>query len=209
MSPVVPSPGPFGQDLYNELQALARDDVNQSWALLALVTAIGSGFDPVESWARDGAQGQAGWSILVDLDRAPIEALPWLGQFVGVSIPSSLDDATARARIFGKAGFSRGTLPAIAQAAQTHLTGSKDVLIIERYQGDAYKLYVATRTAQTPSTTKTLADIIAAKPAALGLVYETITGQTFNELLTDSPLFSNVFSNYLTMQGVLTGVHGT
>ena len=205
---MIPVIGPFGTDLYQELLPLAYADEDNAWSLLYYLDSIGIMFDEVEEWARDDAGGEPGWSILLDLARAPNKALPWLGQFVGVSVPGNLDDATARARILGKSGFARGTLPSIAEAAMMHLTGSKDVLITERYQGNAYRIYVATRTAQTPSPAKTLADIITKKPAGLILTYETITGQTYNELLADSPLYSNVFSNYLTYQGVLIGTHG-
>jgi P2-related tail formation protein len=165
-------------------------------------------FQEIDDYASDDTEGQIGWSILVDVDRAPAKALPWLAQFVGVSLDQSLSEAAQRNQIKETAGFNRGTPAAIIDATQRHLTGTKDVIMIERYQGSAYKLYVATRTAQTPNPTITQADVVSQKPAGIVLTYQTLTGQTYNELLADSALYSNVFSNYLTYQGVLIGTHG-
>jgi hypothetical protein len=201
--------GPFGTDLYNEFEPVSKQDYLYGYALAWFCNAIGTMLDEVETYARDGANDEPGWSILLDVNRAPTKALPWLAQFVGAKVPSSMSDPAARARIVAHPNFARGTPALIIQAAQLHLTGTKDVLITERYNGDPYALYVATRTDQTPSSAQTLADIMSAKPAGIVLTYETITGQTFNELLTNTPLFSNTYSTYATMQGVLKSAPGT
>jgi len=204
----VPAVGPFATDVYAEIEPLANSDPTNGWALLYYLNAIGTMFDEVESYARDGANGEPGWSILLDLARTPTKALPWLGQFVGVNVPSTLADATARARIYDKHNFSRGTPGAIISAAQATLTGTKDVLLQERYTGDPYKLWVGTRTSQTPDSARTLAAIMADKPAGIVLTYATITGQTFDELLADGT-FSHAYTTYATMQGLLMDQPGT
>lgn len=204
-----PSLDPFAQRIYDRLEPLQYDEERQNYALARYVGALGTMYQEMDDYVSDGPNGEPGWSILLDLNRVPSKALPWLAQFVGVTVDQSLSDADQRAQIRDQAGQRRGTPASIVAAAQKHLTGTKDVIMIERYQGNAYALYVATRTSQTPSSAQTLADILTQKPAGIILTYQTITGQSFNELLTDSPLFSNVFGNYLTFQGVVTGVHGT
>lgn len=199
-----PTMGPFGADLYAELAPVATNDVLYGWSLLYYLDSLGSQFDEIESYARDGANGEPGWSILLDTNRAPYKALPWLAQFVGAVVPNTLDDASARARIVSHPNFQRGTPALIAVAAQLHLTGTKDVLMTERYLGDPYQLYVATRTAQTPNSTQTQNDIIAAKPAGIALTYATISGQSFSELLSKGT-FQTVFTTYATFQAAYTG----
>jgi hypothetical protein len=205
----IPTIGPFGTDIYAELEPLTKQDSLYGWSLLYYLGAIGTMFDEIETYARDGPNGEAGWSIILDVTRAPYKALPWLGQFVGVYVPDTLSDAVARARIVSHPNFQRGTLAAIIAAAQTNLTGVKGVLVTERYQGDAYSLYVATRAAQTPSPTQTQKDILAAKPAGLSLTFETLAGQTFQELLSKTPTLQSTYTTYATFQGVLKDAAGT
>jgi hypothetical protein len=204
----VPPIGPFATDVYAEIEPLTYADASNAWALRLYLDAIGTMFDEVETYGRDGPNGEPGWSILLDLNRAPTKALPWLGQFVGVNVPSTLDDATARSRIYDKHNFTRGTVAAIISGAQATLTGTKDVIVQERYTGDPYKLWVGTRTSQTPDSAVTLAALMREKPAGILLTYQTITGQTFDELLADGT-FSHAYTTYATMQGLLMDQPGT
>lgn len=208
-SVVQPIIGDFAQRIYDQLEPIAWDDVNQEWALATYVGALDPMFQEIDDYASDGDDGEPGWSILLDLNRCPTKALPFMGQFVGVQLTPGLTDAQMRARIAAHPGFGRGTPSAIIAAAQAHLTGTGDVLMTERYTGDPYKLYVATRTSQTPNSTQTLADIMAAKPAGIILTYETIAGQTFQELLTNASPFSSTYTTYATFQGVLKNAPGT
>lgn len=205
---MTPLTGIFAADIYAEVEPLTYADEANGWSLLYFLDSIGvSMFDEIESYARDDGD-KPGWSILLDLDRSPYKALPWLGQFAGVKVPSTLTDAVARQRISDKHGFTRGTPTAFISAAQATLTGTKDVLMQERYNGSAYALWIGTRAAQTPDSAKTLAALMAEKPAAINLTYVTITGQTFNELLADGT-FQNAFTTYATFQGLLMDAPGT
>jgi len=203
-----PTVGPFATDVYAELEPLTKEDEDNGWALLYYLDAIGTMFDEVEDYARDGDNDEPGWSILLDLGRAPTKALPWLGQFVGVNVPSTLSDAAARSRIYDKHNFTRGTVAAIVAGAQATLTGTRDVLVIERYTGDPYQLWVGTRTTQTPNSTLTQNAIMAEKPAGIVLTYATVTGQTFDELLADGN-FQHAYTTYATMQGLYLDQPGT
>jgi len=166
-------------------------------------------YDEMESYISDSDNGEVGWSILLDLNRVPTKALPWLAQFTGVRLDQSLSDANQRQQIADAAGLYRGSLASIVAAAQRHLTGTKDVLVEERYQGSAYKLWMATRTAQTPNTAVTLADILTQKPAGIVLTYQTVAGQTFGELLGTTLVFSTAYTTYTTFEGVLRNAPGT
>src|SRR5437764_7240325 len=115
----------------------------------------------VEDLVRDTLDGP-GWSALVDLDRCPDVALPWLAQLVGVRLlPGSTPDEQ-RARIASTDGFRRGTRDAMIAAARATLTGAGTVILRER-DGDpvaepidyAYRLTAITYADETPDASAT------------------------------------------------------
>lgn len=108
---------------------------------------MGDLLDVTEQWARDH-DGRPGWSSLLDLDDAPAVALPWLGQFVGVTVDQKLDAVRQRDVIRSAAGFARGSVAALKAAAQTYLTGTKHVDVFER-EGEG--VLPATVLADSPS----------------------------------------------------------
>lgn len=208
----------FAQRLYDGLEPLQFDEPAQAYDLANYCAALGAMFQIVEDYSRDqvDANGKIldGWSQLLDITRAPVEVLPWLGQFVGVAVTTGLTEAQQRAQIQGVGGFNRGTLASMVSAAQAFLTGTKTVIVRERdpaasASNPAYGLTVITRTSETPDSSLVLAALLSQKPAGIVLVYSTLAGQDYTLALADSPLYSNMFANYATYQGVLTGVHGT
>lgn len=203
----------FAQRLYDSVAPLAYDDANHSYALANYCAALGQMFQIVDDYSRD--QGtQPGWSQLLDINRCPPEALGWLGQFVGVYLIAGLTDAQQRARILAAGGWNRGTLASIVAAAQQFLTGTKTVIIRERDPAasptqPAYGLTIITYVSETPSPAATLAAILAVKPAGIVLNYVTATGEDYQSLITNHALYSNVFADFLTYQGVATATPGT
>ena len=169
----------FADSLYDAVAPLAWLDYTVGFALAYYCGALGAMFQAVDSVARDTPEGP-GWSAVVDLERCPDAWLPWLGQFIGVTVPPGATPAEQRAWIAGTDGFKRGTPDAIRTAAGLHLTNSRTVFLTERFGGDAYALAVRTLTTETPDTAQTLADIIAAKPAGIVLDYATTPGPTYD-----------------------------
>jgi hypothetical protein len=165
--PAALAPDSFAGDLYASLDPLTAQEPNVGWSLLILCNAIGTMFQMVDDWVRDQPEGP-GWSLLLDINRCPPEALGWLGQFVGVRIPGGLTDAQQRAWILSMIGFRRGTPAAMISAVQATLTGTKAVTLVER-DGDPYYMTVKTNTAETPNAAATNAAILSQKPAGLTL----------------------------------------
>jgi hypothetical protein len=60
---------------------------------------------------------------------------------------------------------------ALAKLDGAHLTGSKTVVLQERFGGDAYALAVYTLDTETPNPTQTRADILTQKPGGIVLTY--------------------------------------
>lgn len=144
------------------------------------------------------------WEDVFDADHAPVSALDYLSQFVGVELPAGADEATRRELIRGHAGFNRGTVAAIVAATKLHLTGRRTVVVMERVGGAPYQLAIRTRTGETPDADVTLADILSQKPAGIILDYEAVPGVTFAELEAGHPTFADVEDDYATFGDVKT-----
>lgn len=180
----------------------------QSDDLETYAGGISEMFQTADDYASDGPNGEVGWSILLDLDRIPDENLDWLAQFIGVHFPSALSPDEKRDRIRNTDGWNRGTPDAIKAAPLPFLTGTKTVILRERFP-DAYSFQVLTKVSETPDAAIVLAALIEQKPAGLILTYNTIAGNDYQQLLTNHPLYSNVFADYATYQGVLNDAPGT
>jgi hypothetical protein len=59
--------------------------------------------------------GAPGWSQVLDINRCPAYALPWLGQFIGVNLAKTpaLNYEQSVQKILSRSGFGRGTLAAL------------------------------------------------------------------------------------------------
>jgi hypothetical protein len=201
-------PDTFAGRLYGMLAPLAQKDPVAGWSLLILVNAIGLEYQLVEDWVRDSPDGP-GWSLLMDLDRCPPEALPWLGQFVGVRVPTGLNDAQARAWVASTDGFRRGTPAAMRGAAQATLTGDKLVVFTERFNGDAYALDVATYVDQTPDPALTERALIAQKPGGIVMTYRASPGQDYGIVDATNVDYAAVHAKYPSYQALLVDQPGT
>jgi hypothetical protein len=202
------TPDAFSGDLYDSLAPVAAVDDDYAWALLILCNAIGTMYQMVDDWVRDQPEGP-GWSLLLDLNRCPPEALAWLGQFVGVRIPVGLTDAQQRAWILSMPGFKRGTPAAMIAAVQATLTGTKTVTLVER-DGDPYALTVKTIPAETPNQTQTTNAILSQKPAGLTLGTASATGtQTWATLKTKNATWAIEVSKYTIWSNALWAIPPT
>jgi len=195
------APDTVAARLYVALGPVAEQDPTVGWSLLILCNAIGAMFQLVENWVRDTPDGP-GWSLLLDLDRCPDEALGWLAQLVGVRLLPDTTPEQQRARIASTDGFKRGTRQALIGAAQATLTGAKTVVFRER-SGDpadtpnyAYYLDVATYDSQTPDPTATLNALLAQKPGGIVLRYRTSPGQDYGQLRDSGRTYAQVKVDY-------------
>lgn len=164
------------QEIYDALAPMHGERWSGDPApLLALANAIGGMLAPLDDLIRSTPAGPA-WSALADSDRIPAEALPWLGQFVGVRVTRGSDPATQRAEILRAAGWGRGTPAAMVAAAQATLTGGQIVVFRERHESP-YRVRVITYTSQTPTPATTAAELLAQKPAGILLAHAVLDGQ--------------------------------
>jgi hypothetical protein len=126
--------------LYAALGPWTQGDAGRGYPLLLFCDALAAMVQPVDDLVRD--QGtRPGWSQLLDVQRCPRSALPWLGQFVGVDVDPSLPDAQQRTQLTTQSAEARGTPAAIIAAAQRYVTSGATVRLTER-DGDPYRLTV-------------------------------------------------------------------
>ena len=167
------------QEVFDNLGPWARAD--ESGELLAFVRALVEPLAFVDDVVRDTDE-YVGWGTLMDVDVAPVWALPWLAQFVGVSYVYGESEASQRIRIKEASGFHRGTPAAIIGAARQHLTGTRRVELYER-DGSPWVFRVRTYTSETPDPAKVQAAVLALKPAGLVFNYELQAGIEINGLV--------------------------
>jgi hypothetical protein len=184
-------------DLYDAVAPIA---VHDQGATRALCEAFATLLQIVVDLSSDTADGP-GWSIIMDVDRAPLYALPWLAQLVGVRLPTGLDEQQQRDRIRSTDGFRRGTPAALIGAAQQHLIGDKRVVLRERYPTVGAML-VITYLVETPDDDAVLAAMLEQKAAGLILTYEVRIGQSWQDVKDNNATWQDVMDNYASWEAV-------
>lgn len=174
-----PALDPVALELLSQTEPLARGGLDHDYAFEWLVAAIGSMWQSISDVTEDTLD-RPGWSSLVDYERVPTFAIPWLAQVAGVRLTLGAPEAVHREEIVRADGQKRGRPSAILRAAQHSLTGSRYVYVFERNGGSAWHLRVVTLVSETPDPAKTEAEIRAAVP--IGIVVEVTTVSTLDDV---------------------------
>lgn len=205
----------FAQDVLDALAPMLYAEATTGNALADYVTGLSLPFELVEAWASDTdtTPSQVGWSLLLDVDRCPVEALPWLAQIVGLKLNTALSEADQREQIESTPNWKRGTPGALQAAPAPYLTGTKTVILRERYDGSGndapYDIEVITYTGETPDSASVLKALITQKATGLTLAYVTLSGQDYQTLKNNYSTYQAVKNAYLTYQGVKSNLPGT
>jgi hypothetical protein len=152
-------------------------------------------FDQVATLVYDqGVDGDPdfipGYGALLDPAICDPANLPYLGQFVGVLVPSGADPATALSLVTMEAGLHRGTMAAITAAIQRNLSGTQTVHIQERLgpdgtTKDAYWMVIEVLPSEVISLTAMEAAINAVKPGGVFYTIVESAGPTWSEATLD------------------------
>lgn len=213
MSDVQPAVAPATLDLYQALgpiPTLGDGDQAAGWPLLAFLDGIGQIIQRVADLADDTPTAP-GWSLLLDPDRCPTYALPWLAQIVGVRFDQTQStEAAQRAAIKAEQGFTRGTPAAMQAAAAKWLQPNQQVIIYERdtdpyhltvvlelgalskatysQSESTYATYAARTAARTTYSTpaypqaQVQAALASQKPAGLTMTVSIVSGPTYGQV---------------------------
>lgn len=172
------------RELYDALgPAFSDGDEDREWAMLKFCIALTTGSTSlIHEWVTD-TETQLGWQILLDPANAPEAVLPWLAQFDGAVLTPEMSVEEQRDAIRNPQAFGRGTVAAIEAVAKRRLTGTKSVVVEERYTGDAWRLRIVTLEAETPEPEETRADIIREqKPIGIVLLFNERVPWNWKEL---------------------------
>ena len=139
-------------ELYEALDPpFTQYDEDNDWAALRFCIALtGSDLDLIHELVTISDDDGVPWQLLFDPANCPASCLPYLAQYVGARITPDMDEAETRAAIQAPESFLRGTVGAIEALIKRYLTGSKTVIITERYGGFAWRLRVETLAVETP-----------------------------------------------------------
>jgi len=202
------------------------NDAQQDYPLLRYLDGIGQIIQRVDDLAADTPAGP-GWSQILDINRCPSYALPWLAQFVGVRFQSWQDtDLQQRQAIIGEPGFARGTPAALVSAAQRYLNPWQTLTIFEQdtsayhftvvisagqlgtasyaWLAGQYSTYTALdgafgSYASAPlAVSEVEAALLAAKPAGLQMTVNVVTADTYSEADGDFATYSALEAAFST-----------
>jgi hypothetical protein len=169
--------------------------------------SLASMWDEVEQFILDSDEYE-GWTILLDPDRCPAKALPFLAQFVGERLPVGLSTSMAREWIKDAPNQRRGTLESVFRAAQRSLVGNRLVLVLERDGGTADRMTVVTYTQETPDPAQVLRDLQDVVPLDVNLVYQTLVGQPWSSVRASYATWNAVRSSFSTWGKLMTSQSG-
>lgn len=122
--------------------------------------------DELENWRAARLNRD---SLLGDPVNAPAEWLAWLAQLVGAKLDPAATEAEQRDTIrFATSGYRAGTRGAIADAAQSALTGNRTVQVLPRKKpsggvlidGGPWDITIVTRTSETPDVGAVLGAVL-------------------------------------------------
>lgn len=169
-----PEASPAALELYEALEpAFTQGDEDRDWLSLKICMAIVAGrIDLLHRYLIDDILNLPAWAVIFDPERCPVEALPYSSQFSGAVLTPEMDEAARRAAIKVPEAFSRGRPESLEAVIRRRLTGTKSVILTERYTENAWRLRVETIEAETPEPAETKADIIAyQKPVGIVLFF--------------------------------------
>lgn len=175
-----PSTTILAAQTYREVKPLDDGAEDRGWPLLYFIEGTAQMAKEIEDLVRDSDEAP-GWSVAVDINRAPERLLEWLAQFNGVGPNKGLPADDYRQQIRDAEGQKRGRPSAMIAAAKPHLTGTKTVILRER-DGTPGRITLITYTSETPDAAAVCNAVRRAKPAGLVLTCEVVDGWTIEEM---------------------------
>jgi hypothetical protein len=144
----------------------------------------------------DDVDDDASYVFLLHPDFCPAICLPYLAQYVGERLPRGLTVQAQRDWIKLRPNSRRGTLPSLAAAASRSLIGNKLVTIVERSDGTSGDhpddVVISTFDVETPDDAQVLRDIEDTFPLELSLHYQSIPGNSWQNVMTANASWADV-----------------
>lgn len=115
----------------------------------------------------------------------------WYAQLAGLVVPPGTSTEDARTLVLTRGVTRRGTAGAIVAAAQSVLTGTRKVELVER-DGSPWRFTVITYSSQSPDPSVIAAAIAGDKPVGLVATVKVLPGQTFGDVKASGMTFGQL-----------------
>jgi hypothetical protein len=157
-----PEASQAAEEIYAALEpAFTQGDEANDWVALRICMAIVAGkINLLHELLIDDITNLPAWAIVFDPERASEVALPFLSQFSGALLTPEMDAEARRLAIQTPEAFSRGQVKSLEAVTKRRLTGTKTVILTERYSGSPWRIRIETIEAETPEPEQTEADLI-------------------------------------------------
>lgn len=186
-APVTPL---LGDELFERLAPVHQGDTRALRVLCHAATRV------MEETSRVATSDEspAGWSLALDPDLAPAASLGWLAMFTGAP-------AGVKTRQGVKDGWilRRGRPASIRIAMGQTLTGTRRVILTERYLGSAWRLLAQTYSVETPNPAATEAIFREHVPMGVIGTFQVIGGQTVGDIEGRYPTVGDAETAYATV----------
>jgi hypothetical protein len=167
--------------LYESMGYLRRLDAENGYQLRSYFEALCAPMQPLWEVLRERNDGTPPYGILYDVDRCPVDLLPFLSTHVGARLTSDMDEEQRRNEIRHPTTWRRGQTDVMKLVMRRTLSGGKRVIVRERTP-TAPDIYVRTLKAETPSEAITEAVAAEWKVGGLVLDYAAIDGVTWADI---------------------------
>lgn len=170
---------PYGERLYDGVSVLPQVDDS----LGKVCAGLAGPFEQV-AWVRGLGTDLQPYRQAMRVATAPLWLLPYLGQFVGVTIPQGTSEADARAMVLARTHQKRGLPQTIVDVAKTYLTGSKFVHLEEHADDNPYFFRLYFHSGEVPADLTDLKrGVSAVKPGGFTFEISVSNALTWNAAL--------------------------
>lgn len=180
----------LGDELFARLTPVHQGDTK---ALRVLCRAATRVMEETDRFANDDG-APVGWAAALDPDLAPTGSLGWLAMFTGAP-----GDVKTRQGVKDGWILRRGRPASIRIAMAQTLTGTRRVILTERYQGSAWRLLAQTYSVETPSPAETEAVFREHVPMGVIGTFQVIGGQTVGDIEGRYPTVGDAETAYATV----------
>lgn len=204
---------PMGDELFEGFAPLVEAFGDPDNNLRDYCRSMGMMIQPLDDIARDGDNGEPGFSQILDLTRGKAEWIPWLSQFVGYPAPERRPEQdrewyldTERSRTITRSAHRRGTIARMVEEVQTFLNDPKTVFVQQRV-GTAHRMTIFYYTAMlNPNFTagQLAAAAQAQKAKGLILTVTPLSGGDWNTLIANQATWNVVKTKFANWNEVIS-----